>query len=128
MISRNQQSFPRECDASEPKSVKHGLVLDGHKGAVAAVAISPDNRWLVTSGDDKTARIWPLQINRLIDLARVTVGRNFTKEEWKLYFSGEKYRKTFDELPSPDEIVTQKKQLGSSKFFPCVTLGKEKCL
>ena len=29
-------------------------------GTVNAVAISPDNRWLVTGSDDKTARLWDL--------------------------------------------------------------------
>ena len=28
--------------------------------AVSAVAISPDNRWLVTGSNDKTARLWDL--------------------------------------------------------------------
>jgi len=32
-------------------------------------------------------------------LARVTVGRNFSIDEWQLYFPGEPYRKTFAELP-----------------------------
>jgi eukaryotic-like serine/threonine-protein kinase len=30
------------------------------KPGVFAVAISPDNRWLVTGSDDKTARLWDL--------------------------------------------------------------------
>jgi hypothetical protein len=38
----------------------------------------------------------------LIDLARITVGRNFTAKEWELYFPGENYRKTFPELPDSD--------------------------
>ena len=32
----------------------------GHKGAVNAVAISPDNHWLVTASWDNTARLWDL--------------------------------------------------------------------
>jgi hypothetical protein len=55
----------------------------------------------VTGSLDKTARLWPLQVNDLNDLARATVERNFTAEEWKLYFSGEPYRKTFPDLPGP---------------------------
>jgi hypothetical protein len=39
---------------------------------------------------------------------RITVGRNFSADEWQLYFPGEKYRKTFDDLPGPDDSLTQK--------------------
>jgi WD40 repeat protein len=35
-------------------------VLRGHDGRINAVAISPDNRWLVTGSLDKTARLWDL--------------------------------------------------------------------
>jgi hypothetical protein len=66
------------------------------------VAISPDNRWVVTGSHDQTARLWLLQINDLINLARITVGRNFSNDEWRLYFPGEKYRKTFPDLPGPE--------------------------
>ena len=37
------------------------MVLRGHEGTVNAVAISPDNHWLVTGSDDKTARLWDLR-------------------------------------------------------------------
>ena len=43
-----------------------------------------------------------LQVNDLVDLARAVVGRNFSRDEWQLYFPGEKYRKTFPDLPGPD--------------------------
>ena len=36
------------------------MVLRGHEDAVNAVAISPDNRWVVTGSYDKTARLWDL--------------------------------------------------------------------
>ena len=36
------------------------MVLRGHDGPVNAVAISPDNRWVVTGSLDKTARLWDL--------------------------------------------------------------------
>jgi hypothetical protein len=38
----------------------------------------------------------------LMNLARITVGRNFSADEWQLYFPGEQYRKTFADLPGPD--------------------------
>jgi WD40 repeat protein len=69
---------------------------------VNAVAISPDNHWVVTGSTDNTARLWLLQVDDLIDLARITAGRNFFAEEWQLYFPGKKYNKTFPDLPEPD--------------------------
>jgi WD40 repeat protein len=78
------------------------VVLHGHKDAVNVVAISPDSHWLVTGSQDHTARLWPLQVKGLIELARVSVGRNFSADEWKQYFPGEKFRKTFPDLPGPD--------------------------
>jgi WD40 repeat protein len=62
------------------------VVLRGHDEAVLAVAISPDNRRVVTGSQDKTARPWLLQVEDLIDLARIIVGRNLSTDEWQLYF------------------------------------------
>jgi WD40 repeat protein len=45
------------CDGSLANSV----VLRGHDKSVTAVAISPDNRWVVTSSSDNTTRIWDLR-------------------------------------------------------------------
>ena len=45
---------------------RHGYTLDkpvflgGHEGEVRVMAISRDNHWLVTGGEDKTARLWDL--------------------------------------------------------------------
>jgi WD40 repeat protein len=86
------------------------VVLRGHEWYVKAVAISADSRWVVTGSEDNTARLWLLhtaglwllQMNDLVDLARTVVGRNFSTDEWRLYFPGENYRKTFPDLPGPD--------------------------
>jgi WD40 repeat protein len=90
----------RLWDLSAKDPAANSVVLRGHEGYVSAVAISPNNRWLVTGGDE--VRLWLLQMKDLVDLARITVGRNFSADEWRLYFPGEKYRKTFDGLPGPD--------------------------
>ena len=65
------------------------------------MAISPDNRFVVTGSEDKTARLWLLQMKDLVDLARTIVGRNFSADEWQMYFPGKPYQKTFPDLTGP---------------------------
>jgi len=48
-------------------------------------------------------------------LLSITIGRNFSADEWRLYSPGKKYRKSFDELPDPGDSVNAKKQLRSAQ-------------
>jgi WD40 repeat protein len=102
VVTGSADHTARLWDLSAKDPAAKPIVLRGHHGLVTAVAITPDNRWLVTGSKDKTARLWLLQVNDLMNLARIIVGRNFSADEWKLYFPGEKYRKTFPDLPGPD--------------------------
>ena len=108
VVTGSDDNTARLWDLSAKDPAANPVVLRGHEGPVRAVAISPDNRWVVTGSYDKTARLWLFQMNDLMNLARITVGRNFSADEWRLYFQSEKSRKTFDELPGPEESVTQK--------------------
>ena len=56
-------------------------VRRGHEAGICCVAISPDGRWLVTGSWDKTARLWHLRLNDLMDLARYTLGAAVADEE-----------------------------------------------
>ena len=107
---------PAEQSLREALGFIGGRLVARADGPVTAVAISPDNRWVVTGSDDKTARLWLLQMKDLMHIARIMVGRNFSADEWRLYFPGEKYRKTFADLPGRDERVTPKKSVSGESF------------
>jgi WD40 repeat protein len=107
LVTGSSDNTARLWDLSAKDPAANPVVLRGHNGRVMVVAISPDSRWLVTGGSDNTARLWLLQMNDLVDLARSIVGRNFFADEWQLYFPGEKYRKTFSDLPGADDRASQ---------------------
>ena len=99
LVTASVDRTARLWDLTAKNPAASPVVLRGHEKEVSAVAISPDNHWLLTGSQDQTARLWPLQINDLIELARelarVTVGRNFSVDEWQLYFPGQPYHQTF---------------------------------
>jgi hypothetical protein len=41
-------------------------------------------RWVVTGSADETAHLWLLQMNDLINIARITVARNFFSDDTAL--------------------------------------------
>jgi TIR domain/WD domain, G-beta repeat len=101
LVTGSLDNTARLWDLSAKDPAANPVVLRGHKDDVNAVGISPDNHWLVTGSSDNTARLWLLQMRDLINLARITVRRNFSAYEWQLHFPGEPYHKTFPDLPGP---------------------------
>jgi len=65
------------------KSTK--MELRGHTLGVSSVAITSDNRWVVTGGLDGTARMWEMNLDTLVARARKTIGRELSPKERELY-------------------------------------------
>jgi WD40 repeat protein len=90
VVTGSYDEAARLWDLSAKDPAADPVALCSHGDALTAVAISPDNRWVVTGSLDNTARLWLPQVNDLMNLARITVGRNFSDDEWRLYFPSEK--------------------------------------
>jgi WD40 repeat protein len=62
------------------------LSLGGHNtDPVGGIACSPDGRYLATAGFDGTTRVYVVQADRLLALARSRLTRSFTLEECQKY-------------------------------------------
>lgn len=56
--------FITGSDAQMPKKVTSLKTLQAHSQAISAIAVSPDNRLLVTASQDKTAKVWNIASGR----------------------------------------------------------------
>jgi WD40 repeat protein len=61
------------------------LVLRGHENTVAFVDFSPDGSMLISGAADRVARVWALDIDLLLRIARDEVTRSLTTEECRRY-------------------------------------------
>jgi hypothetical protein len=67
----------------ESLSVAGGVPMRGHESCVCSVAFSADGRRLASGIEDKTVRIWNLDLDKLCRKACETADRNLTCEEWQ---------------------------------------------
>jgi WD40 repeat protein len=71
-----------------------GISLEGHGDIVYDVAFSPDGRTLASTSRDGSVILWDIGEGSSVDIACRRANRNFTEEEWRLYFGDEPYRAT----------------------------------
>ena len=59
-----QIEFENVKDAKKKLEEDYGLIIEGHTGWVASVAITHDNKYVVSGGGDNTVRVWNLEYKR----------------------------------------------------------------
>jgi WD40 repeat protein len=88
-----------------PERLTSSPLRYGH-GTVRSVDFSPNNKTLAAGhySIDRSkgggVSLWDLDPASWERRAAAIANRNFTREEWELYFPGEPYRLTFPELPA----------------------------
>ena len=71
MLSESEKST--QLDSMELEDAKvilqeyYGIFLEAHTGPVYSLAITSDNKFIISGGEDKTVRIWNLQDRRQVD-------------------------------------------------------------
>ncbi len=69
----------------DPDSGAQMLVLRGHTAYVHRLAFSPDGSMLASRSGDGTVRVWALDVDDLLEIARSRVTRTLTDEECRQY-------------------------------------------
>jgi WD40 repeat protein len=82
-------------------------IFPGLSAPVSPIRFSPGSTQLATVAGDGIIRIWRLDTAKLLETAQRVVGRNLTGAEWKQYFPGVRYHKTFPDLAEPPREATR---------------------
>jgi WD40 repeat protein len=61
------------------------IALQGHVGAIRALAFEPDGRHLLSAGADGRTLSWRMDLGELLDLACRLAGRNLNDDEWRQF-------------------------------------------
>jgi WD40 repeat protein len=81
--------------ASRDIAITEAIILRTGKTFVGNVAITPDNRWIVSVSHDRsdssTIQLWSLDLETMIHQARRLAGRHLTVEEWEQYLPSRSY-------------------------------------
>jgi len=83
----------------EEADSKRPIASFEHDARLIDAAFSPRGRWLATSSQDGSIRLWPLQASDLAAQACRMLPRNLTPDEWKNLKMDGPYRKTCPNLP-----------------------------
>ena len=78
-------SFDKLAKVWDVKTGQEIVSLYGNAANVYSISFSPDGTHLATAGTDGTARIYTLQMQDLIKLARSRVTRTLSTEECRKY-------------------------------------------
>jgi WD40 repeat protein/type II secretory pathway component PulM len=70
-----------------------------HDAKLTDAVFSPRGRWVASTSQDGSIRLWPLQVNDLAARACRMLPRNLTPEEWKTFGMAGPYRKVCADLP-----------------------------
>lgn len=83
------------------------IALNAHTGVVFVAAYTPDGRFLISSGADKTIRVWDLShpvnsagTDTIAEIVCTKAWRNFSLGEWQRFLGDElSYERTCPNLP-----------------------------